>query len=41
MPRVKLSGPMKTAAGGLGACDIEARTIHELLERLGDAYPKL
>jgi molybdopterin synthase sulfur carrier subunit len=41
MPRVTLSGPMKMAAGGLGACDIEARTIHELLERLGEAHPKL
>ncbi len=41
MPRVTLSGPMKTAAGGRGACDIDAKTIHELLERLGEAFPRL
>ena len=41
MPRVTLSGPIKTAAGGRGTCDIEARTIQELLDRLGEAYPKL
>ncbi len=41
MHRVRLSGPIKTAAGGQGACDIDASTIHELLERLGEAYPKL
>ena len=37
MPRVTLSGPMKMAAGGQGACDIQARTIQELLghARLG------
>lgn len=41
MVQVKLSGPLKVAAGGKSEVEIEAATIHQLLQRLGEAHPKL
>jgi molybdopterin converting factor small subunit len=41
MVQVKLSGPLKAAAGGRAEVEIEATTIHQLLLRLGEAHPKL
>lgn len=38
---VFLSGPLKSAVGGLASIDIEATTIRELLTRLIDRYPVL
>ena len=41
MVEVKLSGPLKTAAGGRASIPVEAANIHQLLSRLGQDHPKL
>jgi molybdopterin converting factor small subunit len=41
MVQVRLSGPLKTAAGGKGELEVEAATIQQLLTRLGQDHPKL
>jgi len=41
MVTVQLGGPLKGAAAGRTAFDVEARTIRELLTRLEEAYPEL
>ena len=38
---VKLSGPLKAAAGGRTSIPVEAANIHQLLSRLGQDHPKL
>jgi sulfur-carrier protein len=39
--KVKLSGPLKSAAGGRDELEVEAATIHEMLARLGEVHPAL
>lgn len=39
--KVSLSGPLREAAGGLASIELEAKTIHELMARLVDRYPKM
>lgn len=39
--RVRLGGPLVHAVGGDATYEIEASTIRELLERLGNAHPEL
>ncbi len=41
MVRVQLGGTLKNAAGGTSEFEIEAATIRELLDRLGEQCPKL
>jgi sulfur-carrier protein len=41
MVEVKLSGPLKVAAGGRASIAVEAANIHQLLSRLGQDHPKL
>ena len=41
MVEVKLSGPLKAAAGGRTSLSVEAANIHQLLSRLGQDHPKL
>ena len=41
MVEVKLSGPLKAAAGGRASIPVEAANIHQLLSRLGQDHPKL
>ena len=41
MVEVKLSGPLKVAAGGRPSVAVEAANIHQLLSRLGQDHPKL
>jgi len=41
MVQVKLSGPLKLAAGGKGELEIEAANIRQLLDRLCADHPKL
>lgn len=41
MVRVKLSGPLKVAAGGEAELEVEAANIRQLLTRLGELHPKL
>ena len=41
MVEVKLSGPLKAAAGGRTSIPVEAANIHQLLSRLGQDHPKL
>ena len=41
MIEVKLSGPLKAAAGGRTSIPVEAANIHQLLSRLGQDHPKL
>lgn len=39
--RVELSGPLRAAADGLDALDIQAGTIRELLRKLVEQYPAM
>jgi molybdopterin synthase sulfur carrier subunit len=39
MVEVMLWGSLRVAAGGKGKLDIEAKTIRELLRKLGENYP--
>lgn len=41
MVRVKLGGPLQSQAGGATVFEIEAATIRELLDRLGELHPEL
>jgi molybdopterin converting factor small subunit len=41
MLRVRLGGPLMSQAGGRTEFEVEARTIRELLTRLGERYPEL
>ena len=41
MVRVKLSGPLKSAAGGRDELEVEASTIHQMLTQLGQDHPAL
>ena len=41
MVQVRLSGPLKAAAGGQTMIEVEAANIHQLLSRLGQDHPKL
>ena len=41
MVRVKLSGPLRTAAGGKAEVEVDAANIHQLLDSLGRDFPKL
>ena len=41
MVEVKLSGPLKAAAGGRTSIAVDAANIHQLLSRLGQDHPKL
>ena len=41
MVQVRLSGPLKAAAGGQTTFEVEAANIHQLLSRLGQDHPKL
>jgi sulfur-carrier protein len=41
MLRVKLGGPLMSAAGGVTEFEVEAATIREMLTRLGELYPAL
>jgi molybdopterin converting factor small subunit len=41
MLRVKLGGPLMSQAGGPTEFAIEARTIREMLVRLGEQHPEL
>ena len=38
---VQLSGILRDAAGGAASIQIEAATIAELMEKIGDRYPKM
>ncbi len=38
---VKLGGPLMSAVGGDTVFEVEARTIQEMLAKLGQKYPKL
>ena len=38
---VKLGGPLQSALGGESVFTVEARTIIEMLGKLGEAYPQL
>ena len=37
--KIDLSSPLRAAAEGMGSFNVEARTIHELLQRLVERYP--
>ena len=37
--KIDLSSPLRAAADGMGSFNVEARTIHELLQRLVERYP--
>ena len=39
--KVDLSGPLRSAAGGIESFEMEADTIRELLQRLVDRYPAM
>ena len=41
MVKVKLGGPLRSAAGGETEFEVEAATIREMLIRLGEKYPRL
>ena len=41
MVQVRLSGPLKAAAGGRTTFEVEAANIHQLLSRLGQDHPRL
>ena len=41
MVEVRLSGPLKAAAGGRTSLEVEAANIHQLLSRLAQDHPKL
>ena len=41
MVRVKLGGPLMSQAGGTTEFEVDATTIRELLEKLGELYPQL
>lgn len=41
MVRVKLGGTLKTWAGGQTEFEVEATNIREVLDRLGEAHPRL
>jgi sulfur-carrier protein len=41
MVQVRLSGPLKAAAGGQAMFEVEAANIHQLLSRLGQDHPRL
>ena len=38
---VKLGGPLMSQAGGKTSFDVEAATIRELLDQLGEMHPEL
>ena len=38
---MRLGGPLMSAAGGDTVFEVEAATILEMLDRLGDKYPQL
>jgi sulfur-carrier protein len=39
--KIDLSSPLRAAADGMGSFNVEARTIHELLQRLVERYPDM
>jgi molybdopterin converting factor small subunit len=41
MVHVRLGGPMQQAAGGETEFEVEAETIQQLLDRLGEMCPRL
>ena len=41
MLRVKLGGPLMSQAGGITEFPVEAKTVREMLTRLGELYPEL
>jgi len=41
MVAVKIWGSLKEAAGGKDTLEVEAANIRQMLDRLGEAYPRL
>ena len=41
MLEVGLTGALRSAAGGAGTLDVEARTIRELINKLVDRFPDM
>ncbi len=41
MVQVQIWGSLKAMTGGKGELQVEAKNIREMLDRLGEAYPRL